>query len=54
MKAADPDIDDTESLNFAFSEPITAVNKNGKPVTDNNVYKVRIFVKFTCIKFIHL
>lgn len=39
MKAADPDIDDTESLNFAFSEPITAVNKYGKPVTDNNIYK---------------
>jgi len=38
--AADPDINDTEVLNFAFSEPITAIDKNGKPVVNNDIFKV--------------
>ena len=40
MKAADPDINNTEVLNFAFSEPISAVDKYGKPVLNNDLYKV--------------
>ena len=44
MMATDPYINDTEVLNFAFSEPITAVDKNGKPVTGNDIFKVRNFL----------
>lgn len=39
LTAMDPDILSTDALNFAAAEPISAVDKNGKPVTDNEIFK---------------
>ncbi|XP_063226687.1 cadherin-87A isoform X2 [Bacillus rossius redtenbacheri] len=39
LQAKDPDINDTAALNFAAAEPITAIDKNGRQVTDNNAFK---------------
>lgn len=35
----DPDINSSEALNFAATEPITAVDKNGKQVEGTEVFK---------------
>lgn len=40
LVAKDLDVEDIEALNFAASEPITAVDKNGKEVTDDMTFKV--------------
>lgn len=37
--AMDPDINSSEALNFAATEPITAVDKNGKQVEGTEVFK---------------
>lgn len=39
LQAHDPDILSSEALAFEALEPITAVNKNGKEVTDNAAFK---------------
>lgn len=39
LQAHDPDILTSEALAFEALEPITAVNKNGKEVTDNAAFK---------------
>lgn len=39
LQAHDPDIVSTDALAFEALEPITAVNKNGKEVTDNASFK---------------
>uniref|UniRef100_A0A0A9XXM0 Cadherin-87A n=1 Tax=Lygus hesperus TaxID=30085 RepID=A0A0A9XXM0_LYGHE len=39
LVAKDLDVDDIEALNFAASEPITAVDKNGKEVLDDMSFK---------------
>lgn len=39
LVAMDPDINTTEALNFAATEPITAVDKNGKQVEGTEVFK---------------
>lgn len=43
MIAFDPDTDDSSALKYVFVEPITAVDKYGKEVTDSAIlYKVSI------------
>lgn len=37
--AMDPDVNSSEALNYAATEPITAVDKNGKQVSDNEIFK---------------
>ncbi|GLV42165.1 Cadherin 87A, partial [Carabus blaptoides fortunei] len=37
--AMDPDVNSSEALNFAATEPISAVDKNGKQVVDNEIFK---------------
>lgn len=37
--AMDPDINSSEALNFAATEPITAVDKNGKQVEGTEIFK---------------
>lgn len=39
LVALDPDVNNSEALNFAAAEPITAVDKYGNSVDDNDVYK---------------
>lgn len=39
LQAHDPDILSSDALAFEALEPITAVNKNGKEVTDNAAFK---------------
>ncbi|KAK7790843.1 hypothetical protein R5R35_010718 [Gryllus longicercus] len=39
LKAKDPDVNSSDALNFALAEPITAVDKNGKQVTDSDEFK---------------
>ncbi|XP_067010919.2 cadherin-87A [Anabrus simplex] len=39
LKARDPDVNSTDALNFALAEPISAVDKNGKQVTDTSAFK---------------
>jgi hypothetical protein len=38
--ARDPDMNGTDGLNFAAAVPITAVDKNGKQITDTEEFKV--------------
>lgn len=40
LNATDLDVNSSEALNFAASEPITAVDKHGKQVDDNEDFKV--------------
>lgn len=40
LVAKDLDISSPEALNYAASEPITAVDKNGKEVTSDFTFKV--------------
>lgn len=40
LKAKDPDMNGTDGLTFAAAEPITAVDKNGKQITDTEEFKV--------------
>lgn len=35
----DPDVNSSDALNFAATEPISAVDKNGKQVVDNEIFK---------------
>ncbi|XP_065199853.1 cadherin-87A [Planococcus citri] len=37
--AADPDTNDTSALNFEFAEPISAVDKSGKEIFNDDSYK---------------
>lgn len=39
LVAHDPDIASIHALTFEATEPITAVNKNGKEITDTNAFK---------------
>ncbi|PNF35261.1 hypothetical protein B7P43_G04794, partial [Cryptotermes secundus] len=39
LKAKDPDMNGTDGLTFAAAEPITAVDKNGKQITDTEEFK---------------
>ncbi|KAL9694351.1 hypothetical protein quinque_013636 [Culex quinquefasciatus] len=39
LVALDPDVASSESLDYAATEPITAVDKNGKEVTDSEDFK---------------
>lgn len=41
--AHDPDVTSHDALIYEAIEPITAVSKNGKEVTDNNAFK-RLFL----------
>lgn len=41
LKATDPDSTNLEALNFAISEPITAIDRNGQRVNDSKSFKVR-------------
>ena len=43
LNATDLDVNSSEALNFAASEPITAVDKHGKPVNDKEDFKVTRF-----------
>lgn len=40
LKATDPDSANLEALNFAISEPITAIDRNGQKVNDTKSFKV--------------
>lgn len=40
LRAADPDVNGTDGLNFAAAEPITAVDKNGKQINNTEEFKV--------------
>lgn len=40
LKATDPDSANLEALNFAISEPITAIDRNGQRVNDSKSFKV--------------
>lgn len=40
LKATDPDSTNLEALNFAISEPITAIDRNGQRVNDSKSFKV--------------
>lgn len=42
LKATDPDSANLEALNFAISEPITAIDRNGQMVNDSKSFKVRL------------
>lgn len=55
MLAFDLDTNDTKALNFAFSEPITAVDKHGKDASEagNNAFKV-IQIIFIILYFLYL
>lgn len=45
MIALDPDTDDPNALKYNFVEPITAVDKYGKEVTDSAIFfKVSIII----------
>lgn len=39
LVALDPDIATSEALNYAATEPITAVDKDGNEVTDDDGFK---------------
>lgn len=39
LVALDPDIATSEALNYAATEPITAVDKDGNEVTDSDEFK---------------
>ncbi|PSN52632.1 hypothetical protein C0J52_14597, partial [Blattella germanica] len=39
LRAKDPDVNETAALQFAAIEPITAVDKNGKQITETNDFK---------------
>nr|XP_012234071.1 PREDICTED: cadherin-87A [Linepithema humile] len=39
LKATDPDSTNLEALNFAISEPITAIDRNGQRVNDSKSFK---------------
>ncbi|KAJ4434750.1 hypothetical protein ANN_23319, partial [Periplaneta americana] len=39
LRARDPDVNGTDALSFAAAEPITAVDKNGKQITDSEEFK---------------
>ncbi|XP_066591300.1 cadherin-87A [Prorops nasuta] len=39
MKAVDPDSTNSDALNYALSEPITAIDRNGQQVTDITSFK---------------
>lgn len=39
LVALDPDIATSEALNYAATEPITAVDKDGNEVTDSEEFK---------------
>ncbi|KAE8740358.1 hypothetical protein FOCC_FOCC014138, partial [Frankliniella occidentalis] len=39
LNATDLDVNSSDALNFAASEPITAIDKHGKPVSDSEDYK---------------
>lgn len=39
LVALDPDIATSEALNYAATEPITAVDKDGNEVTNNDEFK---------------
>ncbi|XP_076290426.1 cadherin 87A isoform X1 [Lasioglossum baleicum] len=39
LKATDPDSANLEALNFAISEPITAIDRNGQKVNDSKTFK---------------
>lgn len=41
LKATDPDSTNLEALNFAISEPITAIDRNGQQVNDSKSFKVK-------------
>ena len=41
LRAKDPDVNDTTALKFTAAEPMTAVDKNGKQITENESFKVR-------------
>ncbi|XP_021925581.1 cadherin-87A isoform X2 [Zootermopsis nevadensis] len=47
LMARDPDMNGTEGLNFAAAEPITAVDKNGKQITDTEEFKSFFAVDLT-------
>lgn len=40
LNATDPDSASVKALNFAITEPITAINKIGKKVNDSQSFKV--------------
>lgn len=40
LKATDPDSTNLEALNFAISEPITAIDRNGQRVNDSKSFRV--------------
>lgn len=37
--ALDPDVNSSEALNFAATEPITALDKHGKEISGSEVFK---------------
>ena len=45
LKAADPDSTDPEALNFAISEPITAIDRNGQRVNSSTTAYKEYFAK---------
>lgn len=42
LRAHDPDSSDADALNFAVSDPITAIDRNGQRVLENMDFKVGI------------
>lgn len=48
MIAFDPDTDDSSALKYNFVEPITAVDKYGKEVTDSAIF-FKVFIIFQII-----
>lgn len=47
LKATDPDSSNSEALNFAISEPITAIDRNGQRVNNSKSFKV--YLNFSII-----
>ncbi|KAJ8974157.1 hypothetical protein NQ317_003207 [Molorchus minor] len=44
LVALDPDVNSTDALNFAATEPITALDKHGNEVTGNDVFKEFFYI----------
>jgi hypothetical protein len=44
LVAKDLDVESPEALNFAFTDPITATDKNGKEVKSDVTFKVCVVV----------
>lgn len=40
LRAEDPDSGREDALNYAVSEPITAIDRNGQQVLENTTFKV--------------